>query len=117
MTQSVLQSIVAWIMFVVYGKDAANAILYVIHESEIFDPVRGYIEARYPGSKLEYLINCPFCLSYWISLFIATLFILLSIFTPLFNSNKIVILILGLFTFLSIAGQQVSRIKTELSNR
>lgn len=111
MTADILPSVAVWLSFIAFGPDAVGAVLYVIHESDLFDPIRGYIEARYPGSKLEYLINCPFCLSYWISLFISALFILICIFGSLFNSSKALILLLGVFTFLCVAGRQVERIK------
>lgn len=111
MIQDTMPSIIFWVAFMVFGPSATNAILYVIHDSEIFDPIRGYVEARYPQSKIEYLINCKFCLSYWISLFIALLFIVLCIFTPLFGSNKVVAGVLALFLFLSVSGRQVEKLR------
>lgn len=106
-----LYSLVVWIAFMVFGGPAANAVLYVVYESEIFDPARGYIEARFPGSKLEYLINCPFCLSYWISAFVANIFAVTCFLIPLFGGNPWAVILLGLFTFLAVAGEQVQRIK------
>lgn len=96
-----------------FGHYAVNAILYVILDSEVFSPIRGYIEARFPKSKLEYLINCPYCLSYWISLFISFLFLLTCFLDNLFNSSILVILTLSLFVFLVITGQQIQKIKKD----
>jgi len=63
-----------------YSKYCVKSIVYVVIDSQIFDPIRGYIEARYNKTKIEYLINCPFCLSFWASLIVGVLFILPSMF-------------------------------------
>jgi hypothetical protein len=67
-------SIVFFCILCYYSKYCVKSIVYVVIDSEIFDAVRGYIEVKYNKSKLEYLINCPFCLSFWASLIVGVLF-------------------------------------------
>lgn len=42
---------------------------------KIFEWPRAYIEARFPGSMLEYLSGCPVCLSHWISMAFTVVFL------------------------------------------
>ena len=75
-----LTLIVFFCVLCYYSKYCVKSIVYVILDSEIFDAIRGYIEAKYSKSKIEYLINCPFCLSFWGSLTVGLLFLFSSMF-------------------------------------
>jgi hypothetical protein len=44
-----------------------------ITQERITDSFRGYIEFRWPGSLLDYLVHCPVCTGYWTSAAICTL--------------------------------------------
>ena len=47
-------------------------ISYTITISEIFTEFREYI-ASYGNYKLTYLINCPYCLSFWVTLIVTSI--------------------------------------------
>lgn len=57
------------------GLPAIKSIVYLIHDSEILAGARGYIEARFPGTRIEYLIGCEYCLGYWASALVSFLFL------------------------------------------
>jgi hypothetical protein len=44
---------------------AAYRVTRLITQDEIARPAREAISDRVPGSQLEYLVNCPYCVSVW----------------------------------------------------
>ena len=47
----------------------------IVTSERLTDQPRAYVEARWPGSLLDYLINCSVCVSHWVSfLFTASTF-------------------------------------------
>jgi hypothetical protein len=42
----------------------------LITEDEITEPMRDFIQGRWQGSKLAYLVTCPFCVSVWMGLLV-----------------------------------------------
>ena len=46
---------------------AARVADTIAHET-VFAPLRAYVEARYAGTGLDYLVGCPVCLSFWVCL-------------------------------------------------
>jgi hypothetical protein len=63
----------ASISWYVIAPAAAAQLSLTITQERITDPLRGYIESRWPGSFLDYLIHCPVCTSYWTSAFVCIL--------------------------------------------
>jgi hypothetical protein len=49
-----------------------------ISREQIFEPLRAFVEARYPGTLLDYLIGCTPCLAYWAGAGLALAAILLN---------------------------------------
>lgn len=45
----------------------------LVTEDEITRPVREAIDARWPGSQVSYLVNCPACVSVWAGLAVAVM--------------------------------------------
>ena len=45
-----------------------ESITQICIKSIITEPIRVYIIAKYPTSKLTYFITCGYCFSFWISL-------------------------------------------------
>lgn len=102
-----IECIILLCIFVFCSKYFIAGVLYLIQESEIFSYVRGYIEVKYPGSKLEYLINCPYCLSYWTGLILALMFICICL-----NYNNIYsYLCLALLLWISASGASIEKLK------
>lgn len=53
---------------------AASAQLALIFTQErITESIRGYIEFKWPGSLLDYLVHCPVCMSHWTAAFVCIL--------------------------------------------
>lgn len=44
---------------------ATHRITKLVVEDEITRPLREYIEERWSGSRLAYLVSCPACVSVW----------------------------------------------------
>lgn len=57
--------VIVW--FVVIPAAVSRAAAVVTRE-RITDQPRAYVEARWPGSLLDYLIHCPVCVSHWVCL-------------------------------------------------
>lgn len=104
---SFIESLCLFLVFASFAKYFILAIVYLIQESNIFSYARGYIEAKYSGSKIEYLINCPYCLSYWAGLFLAGLFL----FTCFTYNNIILYISLGFFLWIIASGISVKNLK------
>jgi hypothetical protein len=97
-----------WLIFAFFGKDAITSMLYLIQDAEISSKIRGYIEVRYTGTKLEYLINCPYCLSYWIGLFLTIMYIGVCFYLQI---HWIVSLTLGVFLYLTMIGRKIVELR------
>lgn len=82
--------------------------LYLIQDAEITARIRGYIEVKYSGTKIEYLINCPYCLSYWIALVIAVMYVMICSYA---HMPLLVSLILAMFLYLTIVGRKIIELK------
>lgn len=52
----------------VVGVAATWRITRLITEDEVAAPLRTEVSRRWPGSKVEYLVNCPYCVSVWAGL-------------------------------------------------
>lgn len=98
-----------WIIFAFFGKDAVTAILYLIQDAEITARIRAYIEVRYSETKLEYLMNCPYCLSYWISLAVAAMYGFMCIYLQM---HWLVSSVLTFFLYLTIVGQKIIELRS-----
>ena len=44
----------------------------LVTEDEIVAPIRDAISRRWPDSRLEYLVHCPYCVSVWAGLAVAS---------------------------------------------
>ena len=44
----------------------------LITQDEIARPVRAEVHRRWPGSKIAYLVECPYCVSVWAGLAVAS---------------------------------------------
>ena len=99
-----------FIILIFFGDKGVSAILYVMQEAEITARMRGYIEARFSGTPLEYLMNCRYCLSFWatflISLGYAAFSLLLEISLP-------ITILMCIFLALIIYGTQIEKLKKE----
>jgi hypothetical protein len=104
---SFIESLFLFLVFAYFAKYFILAIVYLIQESDIFSYMRGYIEVKYGGSKLEYLINCPYCLSYWAGLFLAGLFL----FTCFTYNNIISYISLCFSLWVTASGISVKNLK------
>lgn len=47
------------------GVAATWRITRLIVDDEVAAPLRNAVGDRWPGSKAEYLVNCPYCVSVW----------------------------------------------------
>lgn len=52
---------------------ATHRLTNLVVEDEVTRPVREYIDDRWPDSRLNYLVNCPRCVSVWAGAAIAAL--------------------------------------------
>lgn len=97
-----------WLIFAFFGKDAITSMLYLIQDAEISSKIRGYIEVKYTGTKLEYLINCPYCLSYWIGLLLTIMYLGVCSYLQI---DWIVSLTLGIFLYLTMVGRKIVELR------
>lgn len=49
---------------------AAAQLALIITQERITDSLRGYIEFKWSGSMLDYLVHCPICTSHWTAAFV-----------------------------------------------
>ncbi len=79
MSTKLIELVIVFFIFVYCSKPFCYSIIYLVQESKLFEMFRAYIEIKYSKTKIEYLINCPFCMSYWICLLMSIMFLLLSL--------------------------------------
>jgi len=102
-----------FIALIIFGDKGVSAILYVVQEAEITARMRGYIEARYSGTPLEYLMNCRYCLSFWAAFLVASAF---SAFSLLLDISVPITAVLCILLTLVIYGTQLEKLKKEDSS-
>lgn len=51
---------------------ATARLVRLVTEDEIARPVRQYIDGRWPESRLNYLVGCPYCVGVWAGLLVAS---------------------------------------------
>lgn len=107
-----LFAIAIWVLFAVFSKDAITAMLYATQEAEISARMRAYIEVKYSNTKLEYLINCPYCLSYWCSLALVLIYASLCLFLGV---KFFPVLCLSVFLLFSVIGIKIKELKDSLN--
>ena len=110
MKANLLELLITFFMFVYCAKHFCFSFLYLIQESELLEKFRAYIETKYSKTKIEYLINCPFCLSYWICLFMSTMFFFVCIFLGL---QIIIVFILSILLWITCTGIVVNELKNK----
>lgn len=100
--------ILIWLLFAFFGKDAVTSMLYALQEAELTAKLRAYIEVKYPNSKIEYLLNCPYCLSYWCA---GTLTVLYAMICFYAGMGVMITLLLSGFLLLTIVGKKIQDLK------
>ena len=57
--------LIAWLLLV---PPAAAQIAIDISEERIFERFTAYVDSRFRGTLLAYLVRCPKCLAHWVCL-------------------------------------------------
>lgn len=86
----------------------------IITYERITESIRGYIECRWPGSLLDYLVHCPICVSHWIGLIICIISI------PVISRVSLIINIIGgpwtMFVIIWLSTVQLSILRIKDDN-
>lgn len=90
----------------------ARSVVYVVQEAALTERLRAYVECRLSGSWIEYvLINCPYCLSYWVAGGLVTAEMLFLIY---FLQNPVMVVFLCGISYLFVTGRMIEMIKKEI---
>lgn len=63
-----LQKILFIVFWFAVAPFAVARMAGIVTRERITDGLRAYVEARWPGTLLDYLIHCPVCVSHWAAL-------------------------------------------------
>jgi hypothetical protein len=68
---------------ILIGLAATKRFVNLVTEDEITRPVREKVARRFPDSKVNYLLNCPYCVGVWGG------FLIMSPYTPPYVRNAL----------------------------
>lgn len=70
---------------------AVDRLTQLVVDDEITRPVREFVDRRWPGSKLSYLVSCKACVSVWAGLVVSSGKIPRSVLSALAASNVVLL--------------------------